>query len=419
MERGPGDAFVEVGRTVEIDGHRIEILRTLADCIGTTLYFRSDRDSRLTPRPVWPPEITGNWGAHGGDIMEAGFDPVLPDRNEIKVVFGSFMDNRYADSPITIPVDRERTARFERRLGEPRPPAVETDGIAIEVTNARVGVLRGVVDLLLTARDESILACEIGWPHRVHAPPGPGSSALWADWPPRESIVQQPKTTRGPGGMTTVSMSQSISVTGVALRARSRPPGPERPSPPQPQNPVVVRTMPEGTLLGGVGAHRTSERLLLPTLEARATATHDPPGPEASGVELALSGLYLFRFASGEIITVSSPRTDAEVDLTGTIFETDHGPVELLRWEPGYNVIPTLVVRTPSPWWWPDIRVIHGEESVSLWMHPGMDGTVTGGLPQMYEAAFQDPAGVRLALRLLGRPAPEVRIPIALSPPGS
>ena len=82
-------------------------------------------------------------------------------------------------------------------------------------------------------------------------------------------------------------------------------------------------------------------------------------------------------------------------------------------------MIPHLVVRTSSPWCYPDIRVLYGDQSVSLWMHPGLDGTVIGGLPGMYEAAFKDPAGVRLALRLLGRPAPEVRIPIPLSPPGS
>lgn len=417
MERGPGDAFVQVGRTVEIDGHQVEILRTLADCISTTLYFRSDRDSRLTPKPVWPPEITNHWGAHGGDIMEAEFDPILPDRSEIKVAFGSFMDNRYADSPITIPVDRRRTARFERHLAEPRPPVVETDGIKIEVTNARVGVLRGVVDLLMTGRDDSILASEIGWPHRVHAPSGPGSPALWADWYPRESIVE-PKTTRGPGGMSTVSMSQSIAVTGIAGRARLGPPRPERPRPPEPPNPVAVRALPEGSPLTGVSAHQQSARLR-PPIEARAIATHDPPSPESSGEELAISGLYLFRFGGSRIITVPPPRSDAGVDLTGTFFETDYGRVELIRWEPDGNVIPRLVVRTPSPWWYSDIRVLYVDQSVSLWMRPGLDGTVTGSLPGMYEAAFQDPAGVRLALRLMGRPAPEVTIPIALSAPGS
>ncbi len=418
MEREPAEAFVNVGQTVEIDGHQIEILRTLADCLGTILYFRSDRESRLTPRPVWPPEMTRSWGAHGGDIMEAEFDPVLPDRDEIHVVFGSFMDNRHADSPITIPVDRGRTARFERRLAEPRPPAIGTDGVKIEVINARVGALRGVIDLLITSQDESLLACEIGWPHSLHASlGGPGSPALWADWHPRESIVQ-PNTTRGPDGMTTVSISQSISVTGVAGRARPRPPGPERPRPPEPPNPITVRGMPEGSPLARVGAHKKSERLS-PPFEARATAKHDPPSPESSGVELAISGLYLFRFAGGEVITVPHPRPDAEVDLTGTFFDTEHGSVELIRWEPNGNVIPGLVVRTPSQWWYPDIRVLYGDESVSLWMHPGLDATVIGGIPAMYEDAFKDPVGVRLALRLLGRPAPEVRIPIALSPPGS
>ena len=417
MERVPADAFVEVGRTVEIDGHQIEILRTLADSISTTLYFRSDRDSRLTPKPVWPPEITKRWGAHGGDIMEAEFDPVLPDRDEIRVVFGSFMDNRYADSPITIPIDRRRTARFERRLVEPRPPDIETDGVAIEVKNARVGVLRGVVDLLMTGRDDSILACEIGWPHRVHAQSGPGSPALWADWYPRESIVE-PKTTRGPDGMTTVTMSQGVSATAVVGRARPRPPGPERPSPPRPPNPVAASGMPQGSPLAGVGASMERGRLG-PLFELQHTVTHDPPSPESSGVELAISGLYLFRFARGDVITVPPPRPEAEVELTGTSFETDHGRVELIRWEPDANVIPSLIVRTPSPWWYPDIRVLYRDQSVSLWMHPGLDGTLTGGLPGMYEAAFKDPVGVRLALRLLGRPAPEVRIPINLSPPGS
>jgi hypothetical protein len=176
--------------------------------------------------------------------------------------------------------------------------------------------------------------------------------------------------------------------------------------------------MPEGSRIADGGAHKASGRIR-PQLEIRAVAEHDPPPPESSGVELTISGLYLFRFAGGEVITVPPPRPDAEVDLTGTFFETDHGRVELIRWEPDANVIPRLVIRAPSPWWYPDMRVLYGDESVGLWMHPGLDGTVIGGLPAMYEDAFKDPAGVRLALRLLGRPAPDVRIPIALSPPGS
>lgn len=405
---------MDAGQILEIEGRRIEILKTLADCIGTFLYFRTHGTGRsLTPRALWPPEITRSMSAGGGEIMEAQFDPVLPSRTEVKIAFGRFGADPSAGSPVTIPVDRGRTARFERRLGDPYPDVAETDGVTIAVADAKVGVLHGRIDLLLTSRDDSILAVEFGWPHRVFRQAGPGVAALWSDWRPRESVVRPATTTRG--GMTTVSIGSRMSLRATTRRTGPAQPARERRYPPEPPQPVQLLTVPEGYPLTEVSAQSRSWRLD-PSLEMSAEVSHGVPEPASSGVELVVSGLYLCRFAGGRMITVPNPKADSIVDLTGAAFEDGDDRVELIRWEPGPDGSGTLVVRAPSPWWWPDVRIFHDEQSVSLWMRPGVDGTAVGALPRMYAAAFEDPRGVRLALRMLGRPAPEIRIPIALTP---
>lgn len=413
MADPPAHAYVEIGRILEINGHEIEIIKSLADCIGTMVYYRAPRMSGINITPLSPPEIIGGWGAHGGDVIQAVFEPVQPHRDEIELRFGP----RHAAGGVraTVPVDRRRTARMERYLADPRPPVVETDGVAIEATAARVGVLHGVVDMTITTLDESILTLEMGWPHRTHIRRGPGPEAFWNEWYPRESEVQETRTLE-PDGTMTVSVSQSISVTAVARRG-----GPLRrtlPDPPRPPPPVRVVATPGGEPLEGSGSTHAKGRVPEPP-RTFADVTHDPPPPEASGIEVSLSGLYLCRFGSDRIVTVPNPTPGNETDLIDAGFDIPGGRVELIRWDPGYDVIPNLVIRTPSPRWWPDIRILHGDQSVSLWMRPGLDGTVVGGLPRMYEAAFQNPGGVRIALRMVGRPATEILIPIAWTAPGS
>ncbi|MGH2792738.1 MAG: hypothetical protein ACRDKG_00380 [Actinomycetota bacterium] len=414
MDMTPAGAYVEVDRVLDVAGGRIEVLRTLADCTGTRIYYRAGRGIHVAPRAVWPPEIEGGMSAHGGDEIEAEFKPVLPHRKEIKVVFGWIDED--SSEPVTIPIDRERTSRLDRQLIEPRPGFVHTDGLDIEVIDARVGALGGRIDLLIRGRDESIYACDFGWPHGIHRGGPPDDRPLWIDWRPDAGEHQATKTVVG--DHVTVSMSSIISVT-----ARKRPVGSLRPSrqprprPPRPPDPVTIEHLPDHTEIRDVTATRRSETRR-PVHELHAEVDFSPPSTSSDAIELIISGLYVFRAAEDEIKTIPLPAPGEDLALNDIEFATRDGSVRLLRWEAGHNEIPTLVVRPPSPLWYPDIRVLHGNASVSLWMRPGNDGTIAGGLPTMYREAFEG-SSVRLGLRLLGKPAPAVRMALPLSPMGS
>ena len=352
--------------------------------------------------------------AHGGDEIEAEFKPVLPHRKEIKVVFGWVG----GDSPeaVTVPVDRERTSRRDRQLIEPRPEVVHTDGLVIEVIDGRIGILSGRIDLLIRSRDESIQACDFGWPHGIHRGAPPDDRPLWNDWRPEAGFHQATKSIVG--DQVTVSMSSSFSVTARKRPAGSpRQPLQQRRRPPRPPAPITIQQLPDHAEVPHPRATPRSESRR-PVYELHADVDFSPPSERADGLELIISGLYVFRSTGDEIKLIPLPAPGEDLALSGIAFATDDGPVELLRWEVGHNEIPTLVVRPPSPLAYPDIRVLHGNASASLWMRPGHDGTITGGLPAMYREAFEG-SHVRLGLRLLGRPAPTARIAIALSHIGS
>ena len=414
------DAFVPVNRVVDAGGVDVEIIKTLADCIATEVYYRAPRMSGINAIAYWPPEITSHWGAHGGrDMVTAHFDPVLPQRRHLVLGFGSHRHDRLPRASVEVPIDRARTSNVERYLADPVPPAVETDGVKVEVLDARMGVLRGLIEVLITSTDDSILRVEMGWPeHMHHAPGGPGPAELWREWHPEEATMRSTKR-RMPDGTWQVSMEQNIGGLVAVARATpaDAPPLPE--PPPEPPAPVTFRSLPNHEPLFGSASTRGSGGHGLPTPATIAPLTHEPLSDDAAGVEAIISGLYACRAAASRIITVPRPDLKTTVDLAGAGFDTPDGRIQLIRWEPSMSGSYDLIVRPPAPDLWADVRIVHGDESVSLWMRPHYEGTIRGGLPRMYNTAFEHPGGVRVGLRMIAKPAPEVRIPVALTAPGA
>jgi hypothetical protein len=90
------------------------------------------------------------------------------------------------------------------------------------------------------------------------------------------------------------------------------------------------------------------------------------------------------------------------VGLAGAILESAGCRLELVEWKPfdqdGYR----LTARCDPPEVWPDVRVVAGSTSASLWGSAPYDGEFSGGLPLNHAALFAD-ATVDIALRMVGR----------------
>jgi hypothetical protein len=180
-----------------------------------------------------------------------------------------------------------------------------------------------------------------------------------------------------------------------------------------------VRSLPDGNPLGRRGW--TGHGGTPPdSLYGRHTFRFDLPPQDATGIELSLDDLVVFRTCGDQIVTVPAPSLDETVDLTGRSLGCGGQRVELLRWEPpNYSTAtPRLFVRSP-PRSWPDVRVLVGDRSVTLWMRPTIEGTLRGSLPGMYLSAFVGSEELSLGLRMLGQPLSVDPITIGLSPAGS
>jgi hypothetical protein len=145
----------------------------------------------------------------------------------------------------------------------------------------------------------------------------------------------------------------------------------------------------------------------------------DVPAEEATGIEVSVDDLVVFRSCGDHVVVVPAPSLDAPVDLGSRSLTCGDETVHLLRWEPPNHstATPRLFVQSP-PSCWPDIRVLVGDRSVSLWMRPTVDGTLEGGLPGAFLSAFTGSAELRLALRMFGRPLSIDPIAIALGSAG-
>jgi hypothetical protein len=139
------------------------------------------------------------------------------------------------------------------------------------------------------------------------------------------------------------------------------------------------------------------------------------PPREATGVEIELRNVYAHRFGGGEVVVLPSPEEDRRVDI-GVSVAVDGGHVEFVAWEPDPpNEGSRLVVRMPSPDWFPDIRVLVGEASMSFMANQSADGTVRCRVMGRDRPALEQPGGVPVALRMIGRQLDPVRIAIPLT----
>ncbi|MGH2785782.1 MAG: hypothetical protein ACRDJ1_11010 [Actinomycetota bacterium] len=417
MEDAPDDAYVPFREVVTVRGTRIEFLKTLADCTGTFVYYRPDRSgpSRiLFPRPIWPPEIGYGGGTGGGDVLEARFGPVDPNRTEIRIEFVGMPDDEGSDGVISVPVDRGRTARYDRTLMD-RPPSEHVDGVDLEVVDARIGARSGEIDLAVRTDDTTVRALEVGFPRmNFHHGRPFDDDPLLTDWRPKESGGRT--TTERRGDMTVVSISASFTATATKRVGPRRDRRPAPPNAPEPPDPVAVVELPSGA------ARAASEHPMRAThaighVDKLSRITFPRLSDGATGVRVTVSGIYVFREIARQIVEVPLPPEGHDLDLQGASFETPDGPIDLLGWRWDANVLPRLEFRAPHAFWYPHLRVIHGEASAGLWIRPGPEGTLAGGLPAMFSEAFTG-RSVKLGIRLLGKPAPQVGFDLAFEAAG-
>jgi hypothetical protein len=210
-------------------------------------------------------------------------------------------------------------------------------------------------------------------------------------------------------------------VASATARFTQLPPDAERPAAtPEPPEPAVLRALPGGRVCAPQGSS-SRPGTVADRLSVRTELQFDAPPDDASDLELRLNELVVFRRCDSDPIDVPAPRPDEVVNLTGQL---SCGPdrVDLVRWVPDDRGTPRLVVRPAPAGRWPDIRVVAGDSSVSLWLHPGDDcgdDVLVCGLPGMYRPLFRTAGPVTIALRMLGRRADVAPITMSLSPAGT
>jgi hypothetical protein len=414
--------LVPVGQTVTGE-HEVELVSTLADCVETTILYRAPRRAMIHPHPVWPAELARG-GGHGSfvrDLQLMSFGPVQPHRKSIVLSVGGRSPFDRDGELVTVPVDRSATAPYDRHLAN-APAPIETGGVSIGVLDANVGLNTLVVDVRLETLDPEILGLELGWPmgsHSLRHRSGPGPDVLWRDWFPDqpEGEPTQPIRRRLGGGMESIESRISLGGPMIA-RAKRRdpaqapPPGPQPPS--MPLQPISVTARPGGEPLrvrGGGGRSGPP----MPGVQDLTSFQITAPPREATGVEIELRNVYAHRFGGGEVVVLPSPEEDRRVDI-GVSVAVDGGHVEFVAWEPDPpNEGSRLVVRMPSPDWFPDIRVLVGEASMSFMANQSADGTVRCRVMGRDRPALEQPGGVPVALRMIGRQLDPVRIAIPLT----
>jgi hypothetical protein len=397
-------AFLEVGRTIQVGDETVEVVATLADATQTVVAYRAPEGSGVLPSLVDPPG--GASGRTMGDLLVAHMPPA--EGSTVLVSFGDFDEG----PDVELPIDRTRTRPFERQCPTLPAPFI-ADGARVAILGAAVGLLMATVDLEVTSDDPTLAAATIGargvlpHPHRLA-----GQGPLWQEWFPPPEQSPAPAQNVGQGPPSQVEVRFRASATARARLARRSKHSPT--AAPARSLPWEVRAQPGGQLLptqGGSGrGGPVPDALLMGT-----TLQFDPPPDDALALELVLNELFIFRSCDGEVVEVPGPRPGEAVDLRGQSLASGPDRLDLVRWQTGVQGNPQLVVRPSRPELWPDIRVVGGNASVSLWLRPDGPDELVGGLPGMYESLFPAGGQVVLGMRMLGRRAhvPPVTIPLA------
>jgi hypothetical protein len=390
-------AFLPVDRTLTVNGQEIQIVATLADSTQTVVAFRAPERSLLWPSPVYP--LGGGSGTMVGDLRAAFLPPVPENGSSIFIEFEHGTDGT---DEIELPVDRARTRPYERHAGSPIGP-VAAGGVQLQLLGVTAGLLVATADFDVVATDRQAVALSVGRRAFVPHPDGPGRGPLWREWHPPM-----------PPATASLRAATATATATATARAGTHPSPPPRPPP----EPFLVRAVPGGHPLAVEGFSGHPSPPGHRPLAESVTLRFEPPSPDAGAVELALAELYVFKPCDGEITDVPAPRPDRTVDLSGHRLPcgpdgTEADAIELLRWEPSEHGSAYLVAQAPSPECWPDIRIVAGHSSASLWLGPTAGIELAGGLPPLYEPLF-DGERLRLGLRMLGRPAalPPVTVPL-------
>jgi hypothetical protein len=389
-------AFLDVGTTFRVGATEVEIVRTMADCATTGVFYRTSGAERVDAWPVWPIELLGGVsGTFLDDLQVCTFNPVMPHRKRIILSFPRTRGHPAA--PIaSVPVDRARTLQFDRYLGSPVPP-VEGGGIRGEILDARAGVLDSVVELLLEAMDPEILAVILGEPHKAvfpHPQTGPGPQALWREWqPPAEWVIAAESKLREKG----LAPLETVGTEVVDF-----------------PDPWSLVALPTGNALAESGTESDGYTATTRFDRFRVEA----PPPEAEALQLTVRQLYTFRYAGGVPLSIPSPRPEEAVDLRGLGVNWPGGELEFLAWNPAPDGGATLLMSV-TPGWWPDLRVLVEDASFSLWMSLGSGGRMRGHYSRLYRSIYERSDSLELALRLVGRLADPLTLTIPLAPPGT
>ena len=398
-------AVLEIGRTLQFGDEAVELLATLADATQTVVAYRAPAGSHLFPSPVDPPG--GASGGAMGDVLVAHLPPA--EGPTVLVNFGRFDED---DHEVELPIDRARTRPYERRSVS-LPAPVTADGARVAIRAAAVGLLQATIEVDISSDDPTLVAATIGFrgflpsPHRRA-----GSGPLWRDWIPTREPVDGGDATVGSSS----TLRRELRASATATARFTQLPEGQRPAPsPPPPKPAEFRAVPGGQILAAQGGEVRGGPVR-DNLSLATTFRFDPPADDASGLELVLDDLFIFRRCDGELVDVPGPRSGEAVDLAGRSLACGSARIELVRWEPSEDGTPRLVVRSSQPGMWPDIRVVVGDASVSLWLRPTTEDELAGGLPGMYNPAFPAGGQLTLGLRMLGRKTQIPPITIPLTP---
>ncbi|HKY74996.1 MAG TPA: hypothetical protein VJS45_02570 [Acidimicrobiia bacterium] len=407
---------MEVGRTFTFGEETVEVVATLADSTQTVVAYRAPATSDLFPSPV---ELMG--GCSGGRVLDDLLVAHLPpaEGSGLLVDFGRRTSD-HDSYELELPIDRMRTRPYERWLVAVPAPTM-TGGVRVEIVDAAVGLLMTTVKLEITADDPAVVAARLG---PLAFLPSPyreaGSGPLWREWIPRP----EPTRPASPVGDEAGSRSGAVRAemraeASATARFTKLPPGAAQraPAPARP-DPAVLVALPRGEVCARQGASErpgaTADRL-----SVRTELQFDAPSDDASQLELRLNELVVFRRCEADPVDVPAPRADEVVNLSGRHLRCGPDTVELLRWVPDDHGTPRLVVRPVQAGLWPDIRIVAGNASVSLWLHPGdNDDELTAGLPGRYRQLFPPNQRVTIGLRMVGRRAdiPPITLPLTPAP---
>lgn len=407
-------AFVDLDRRVDSSRGEIAVVATLADCAQTVVAYRTS-DWRIWPRPVSPRELVGGFtGTIVEDLKVISFPAVGPDVTSIVVRFGHFGDDDATE--VELPVDRARTRPYERRSVR-APEALDGDGVVVQAVSAAVGLLGATIEMEVSYENPTVagvsLAPAIGHTPRLDVT---GAGPLWREWfPPRVAstaafTASAPTSTPGVRRVTGRG-----SATGQITARRTG--NGVRESKPPPSLGWRVRALPDEEELARYGVQGGGGPIG-PALKQHWALRFEPPPDGATALELLVDDLFVFRIGPSDVVAVPAPKPDETVDLAGRSLTCGAERVELLRWEPRSEGLASLVI-APSPTeLWPDVRVVAGASSATLYLERMPDGRFVGGLPAAYDAIF---AGneVSLALRAVGRRLDLPPITMTLTAPGS